>query len=109
MLRHRCQPASVVGMGAPVPAHSGNKPPVFSAKPTSPCSTEIAGGSAMGGLGYGARIKRIKRGVVSSRLTGVPSVSSPLCVECALAPLKGASAPRASWRVIGLYGFESIA
>ena len=56
----------------------------------------------MRGLGYGARIER-GVSVVSSRLTGVPPVSSPLCGECTPAPLKAASAPRASWQVGGLY------
>ena len=49
---------------------------------------------AMRGLGYGARMEG---GAVDFRLTGLPPVASPLCVECALTFLKGASAPRVSW------------
>ena len=43
----------------------------------------------MRGLRYGARAEG---SAVYSRLTGLPPVSSPCCVECALAPSKGASA-----------------
>ena len=70
--------------------------------PTSPYSYE----NAMRGLGYDARIER---SVTSTRRTGLPPVSSPLCVECTLKLLKGDSTPRASSQVSGLYVFESVA
>ena len=62
--------------------------------------------SAMRGHGYGTHIGR---SATSPQLTGLPPVSSPLCVECTLKLLKGASAPRASSQVSRLYVFESIA
>ena len=45
-------------------------------------------------LEYGSSIERR---AVSSRLAELHPVSSPFYIECALKPLKGASAPRASW------------
>ena len=60
----------------------------------------------MRGLGYGSHIER---SVVSFRLTQLPPVSQPLCVECTLKPLKEASTPRASWRVSSCEVFETIA
>ena len=62
------------------------------------------------GLGYGGRAGR---GVASFRLTGLPPVSSPLCTHVVRrvrsGTFKGASAPRTSSQVSGLYAFESFA
>ena len=50
--------------------------------------------SAMRGIGYGSRIGRRVASRSSRRMrTGLPPVSSPLCVECTLKLLKGPRRP----------------
>ena len=63
---------------------------------------------AMRALGYDAHIGR---GAKFPGCTGVPPVSSPLCVKCTLKLLKGVTRPRGSSQASGLYVhvFESIA
>ena len=70
------------------------------AKTDAPVQLRNRGESAMRGRPLG--MARVLRGALSlSRLAGLPPVSSPLCVECVLTPLKESSAPRRRPALLG--------